>query len=54
MFNGATVLKYKPPKRKKKKTIKRSGIICTCGALEKFFTTLHYIHDKDCVINKEN
>lgn len=51
-YKGATELKYKRDKKKAKKEVRRMGIVCTCGALEKYYTTLYYIHDKECVINK--
>ena len=52
-FPGATVLIKKKKDKKKKTKIKRGDIVCTCGALKDFYSTLYYLHDKDCVINKE-
>jgi hypothetical protein len=49
LFKGAT----KKIGTSKKKIIKRGNIKCTCGSLEKFFSTLYYLHDKDCIINME-
>lgn len=50
-FIGATELKVKE-KQKKKHKIKRGKIICTCGSLEHFYSSLYYLHDDDCIINK--
>lgn len=52
-FPGATS-KIKVPrlsKKQKKRMLKRGGIVCTCGALEQFFSNLHYLHDDNCIIN---
>lgn len=51
-FKGATTLKYKRDRKKAKKRMERDGIVCTCGALKHVFTTLYYLHDDDCIINK--
>lgn len=39
-------------KKKKNKKIKKKGIVCTCGALDKYMTGWTAWHDKDCIINK--
>lgn len=52
LFKGATKLKKKAVVSKRK-VVERDGIKCSCGAIEKYWTTLYYLHDKDCVINKE-
>jgi hypothetical protein len=51
-FEGVVKI-VKPPKEKKKKQkkIMRGGIVCTCGELNKVFTSLYYLHKEDCVIN---
>ncbi len=50
---GNDVVEKRPKKQKKKKNkkIKRGNIVCTCGALNDYYTTLHYMHDDHCLIN---
>ena len=41
------------PKEIKKKAFKKTirGVTCTCGAIDKYWTTISYLHDKECIIN---
>lgn len=54
-YPGGAELAYTQKKnkkqKKKQKPIERNGIICTCGALDQFYTTLYYMHSNRCVIN---
>lgn len=48
-FGNGAYEKYPKKKNKKKQ---RGGIVCTCGAIEQYYTSLGYMHDVDCIINK--
>lgn len=63
-FPGAAELAYKKSKKQLKREAKErearakrmigmiDNVKCTCGAWQKFYTTLWYIHDNTCIINK--
>lgn len=46
------IKKEKVKKKKKQKKVKRGGITCNCGALDKYWTGIGYFHEDFCIVNK--
>lgn len=54
-YPGATEIiqtrSEKKAEKKKLKKLKKKGITCTCGLLEKYLTSHPRYHDSECIIN---